>query len=125
MLMVKEMLLVGLGGGAGSILRYLAARVAAKAGWLAFPVATFAVNVLGCFLMGVLAGASLRAGWMEAPQKALLMAGFCGGFTTFSAFSLENVQLYQSGSYAVLAAYAAASVAAGVAAVWVGMAIVK
>ncbi|MDR0566778.1 MAG: fluoride efflux transporter CrcB [Prevotellaceae bacterium] len=123
--MIKEILLVGLGGGAGSILRYLAARVAAKAGWLAFPAATLAVNVLGCFLMGALAGASLRAGWMDAPQKSLLMAGFCGGFTTFSAFSLENVQLYQAGSYATLALYAAASVAAGFAAVWAGMIIVK
>jgi CrcB protein len=123
--MVKEILLIGLGGGAGSILRYLAVRVAARAGWLAFPAATFAVNVLGCFLIGVLAGTSLRAGWVDAPQKALLMTGFCGGFTTFSAFSLENVQLYQAGSYAMLALYVAASVVVGFAAVWAGMAIAK
>ncbi|MDR1416919.1 MAG: fluoride efflux transporter CrcB [Prevotellaceae bacterium] len=123
--MVKELLLVGLGGGAGSILRYLASRVTAKAGLLSFPAATLAVNVLGCFLMGVLVGMSLRAGWMDTAKKALLVTGFCGGFTTFSAFSLENVQLYQAGSYAALALYAAASIVAGFAAVWVGMAMVR
>ncbi|MDR2813117.1 MAG: fluoride efflux transporter CrcB [Prevotellaceae bacterium] len=121
--MVKEILFAGLGGGAGSILRYLASRVTAKAAAFTFPVATFAVNVLGCFLAGALAGASLRAGWMGAPQRALLVTGFCGGFTTFSAFSLENVQMYQAGSYAMLAVYVAASVAAGFAAVWVGVAL--
>ncbi|MDR1342646.1 MAG: fluoride efflux transporter CrcB [Prevotellaceae bacterium] len=119
--MVKEILLVGLGGGAGSILRYLASRATAKAGVVAFPAATLAVNVLGCFLIGVLVGASLRTGWMDAPMKALLVTGFCGGFTTFSAFSLENVQMYQAGSYATLALYVAASVAVGFAAVWAGM----
>jgi CrcB protein len=97
--------------------------MAAKAELPTFPAATFAVNVLGCFLIGLLAGASLRAGWMDAPKKALLITGFCGGFTTFSAFSLENLQMYQLGSYAMLAVYVAASVAVGLAAVWAGMAL--
>ncbi|MDR0414969.1 MAG: fluoride efflux transporter CrcB [Prevotellaceae bacterium] len=120
---MKELLLIGLGGGAGSVLRYLVSRATARAGTLAFPVATLAVNVLGCFLTGVLVGALLRAGWMGAPQKALLVTGFCGGFTTFSAFSLESVQLYTAGSYAMLAVYVAASVVAGFASVLAGMAL--
>jgi CrcB protein len=122
--MLKEILLIGLGGGAGSILRYLASRVTVRAGLVTFPVATLAVNVLGCFLIGVLVGASLRAG-LGAPQKALLVTGFCGGFTTFSAFSLESLQMYQAGSYAMLALYVAVSVMVGFAAVWAGIIIVK
>jgi CrcB protein len=120
--MLKEILLIGLGGGAGSILRYLASRVTVRAGLITFPVATLAVNVLGCFLIGVLVGASLRAG-LGAPQKALLVTGFCGGFTTFSAFSLESLQMYQAGSYVMLAVYVAVSVVVGFAAVWAGMAL--
>jgi CrcB protein len=85
-----------------------------------FPWATLAINVAGSLLLGILMGAfpSADEAWRV---RALLAVGFCGGFTTFSAFSYETLLLLQRGSPATALAYTGASVAAGVLAAWLGL----
>jgi CrcB protein len=124
--MIKQLLLVGLGGGIGSMLRFLTSYfTATKTIASSFPLATLTVNVLGCFLIGILMGLSLKYHWMDATMKALLITGFCGGFTTFSAFSLENWQMYQAGNYTSLIFYILVSIFFGFAAVWAGFIFTK
>ena len=122
--MIKQILLVGFGGGIGSIFRFLASHFTVKSG-MANYYSTFAVNIVGCLLIGFLAGIALKQSWVDANMRLLLMTGFCGGFTTFSAFSLENVQMWQNGHYMTLALYIATSVIAGFAAVGIGLFLAK
>lgn len=123
--MIKQLLLVGLGGGIGSMLRFLVSRYLFKAEAGVFPWPTFLVNLLGCLLIGVLIGLFSRLELFDANLRALLVAGFCGGFTTFSAFSLENVQLWQSGHYGILATYMVLSIALGMLFVFIGLSLSK
>lgn len=116
--MLKQLLLVGLGGGLGSMLRYLTSLFTERFYDYPFPLATFAVNGLGCFIMGMLAGAF---GTMTHDTRLLFVTGFCGGFTTFSAFAFENVRLFQSNNHVVALLYVALSVLAGLLAVWLGL----
>ena len=111
-------LLVGLGGAAGSMARYGVSRLLPFAG---FPVATLTVNIVGSFLMGLLA-ASLSgalAGWSEE-ARLLLGVGLLGGFTTFSAFSLDFVNLMQRGDWMLGLIYIALSVVLSIAALVFG-----
>jgi CrcB protein len=122
--MIKQILLVGLGGGIGSIFRFLTSQWTTKTVF-SFPVATFIVNLLGCLFIGILIGLSLKNHWLDANMRLLLITGFCGGFTTFSTFSLENVQMYQAGNYTGLIIYTLASVIIGFGAVWIGLSFTK
>jgi CrcB protein len=119
--MIKQLLLVGLGGGAGSMLRYLSTLLVARHFTGHAPLATFLVNVTGCLLVGLLAGLFPRGD----TARLLLLTGFCGGYTTFSAFAAENVALWQQGNYPLLALYTTLSVVAGIAAAWGGAAIAR
>jgi CrcB protein len=121
--MTKQLILVGLGGGIGSIMRFLVSKIPFVQG--SFPWATFVVNIAGCFLIGVLIGMSVRYQIPDANTRLLLITGFCGGFTTFSTFSAENVYLYQSGNYFLLAFYILLSITVGFAAVVLGAALSK
>lgn len=118
-------LYVALGGGAGSVLRYQAGRLLAY--WLgpqtvtAFPWATLTVNVLGSLAMGLLAGFLMRDGGGNETSRLLLGVGFLGGFTTFSAFSLEMAMLIERGQPALALSYAGVSLFAGLAALYIGM----
>jgi CrcB protein len=116
--MLKHILLVGVGGGLGSILRYLTSVVAVRYYDEAFPLATFAVNVIGCFVMGLLTG---MPGMLTQEARLLFVAGFCGGFTTFSAFAFENVRLLQGNSHLTAFFYIGLSVLAGLIGVWLGL----
>ena len=111
---------VGLGGLLGSIARHAVALAMAGPAVGRFPWATFAVNGLGCLLIGVLAGAAARMPLAE-PARLFLMTGVLGGFTTFSAFGLESVTLLRRGDWEVALAYAGGSVLVGLAAVWLGL----
>ena len=83
---------------------------------------TFVVNMIGCFLIGVLTSYFIK---VDNYLKFLLITGFCGGFTTFSTFSAENYSLWQEGNYEVLILYIALSVIVGVGAVFLGLQLIK
>ena len=112
-------LYVGLGGFAGSVLRYLAGVVVAGCG-LWQPLATFAVNALGALILGVVLALG-AAGQGGAVARHLLAIGFCGGFTTFSTFSNEALHLLRSGMHWQFACYVCGSVALGLAGVFAGL----
>lgn len=118
--MIKKILLIALGGGIGSVIRYIAAFFVEKHLSCAFPLGTFVINITGCLLIGVLLGLSERYNFFNNELKFLLIIGLCGGYTTFSAFSTENLQLFESGRYLILTLYAAGSVFVGFSAVWFG-----
>ena len=105
--MIRELMTVGFGGAAGSIVRYLlSGGILAGQTLLGFPAGTFTVNAAGSLLIGILLEASVSEtlGW-------LLIVGFCGGFTTFSTFSADTVRLLRAGCYNAAAVYVALSVA--------------
>lgn len=118
------LLYVGLGGAAGSILRYVLGGAAQRAMHAGFPYGTLFVNVAGCFLVGVLIKLFLN---VEPPAslRALLVVGFCGGFTTFSTFTSETIGLAESGAYLRAAVYVALSLALCLSATGAGLAAVR
>lgn len=121
--MIKNLLYIFLGGGAGSVLRFLISNYTQKTVNINnFPLGTFLVNVIGCFLIGWLTAYFVK---VDSYLKFLLITGFCGGFTTFSAFSAENFSLWQSGNYGMLILYILLSVIVGFAAVYLGLQLVK
>lgn len=117
--MIKQFLLVGLGGALGSMLRYGTSLLTVKYYANTFPLATFFTNVLDCLLIGSLIGYFSKSG--NQNLHFLLITGFCGGYTTFSTFAAENLALYQSEHYLTLVAYTLASVFIGLSAVALGM----
>ncbi|TMM48725.1 fluoride efflux transporter CrcB [Qipengyuania marisflavi] len=121
---------VAIGGAAGAVLRYQSGR--ALTAWLGpqavtmFPWATLAVNALGSLLMGILAGYLFRHGTAESEQLRLLLGvGLLGGFTTFSAFSLEMVMMIERGQYTFAALYAVLSFALGISALLFGLTVMR
>ncbi len=123
--MGRTIVLIGLGGFVGSVLRYLLSVFIAKAFPVSFPLGTMVVNVLGCLLIGVFCGLLERGGAFTASLGLLLITGFCGGFTTFSTFSFESVTLLKAGAYGLFILYALGSVMTGLLAVWAGLALTK
>lgn len=124
--MIKSLLLVFLGGGTGSIMRYAVSLLCSKQlpNTLVFPWATFAVNVVGSFVIGLLSAFVLR-GWVSSDLKLLLITGLCGGFTTFSTFSAEGLAMVRNGDVGLYLLYVGLSVIAGLAAAAVGLTIAK
>ncbi|MDL2296635.1 fluoride efflux transporter CrcB [Bacteroidales bacterium OttesenSCG-928-E04] len=114
------MLCVGIGGGLGSMLRYLTSVFTSKFFPLMFPLATFIVNIVGCFLIGALIGLSGKNILVNNQLLLLLTVGFCGGYTTFSTFSAESLSLFSTGNSLMACAYIAGSVLLGLGAVWLG-----
>ena len=123
--MLKAILLVGIGGGTGSILRYLTSYLVIKYFDKPFPLSTFVVNMLGCFAMGLLIGVIGRHLPVENDLRNLLLIGFCGGYTTFSAFAYENTSLLQSNQYFALISYILLSVIFGMVLLWLGLTITR
>jgi CrcB protein len=120
-------LLVFLGAGIGGVLRHAVNVACAKACGVAFPWGTLAVNVAGSFAMGVLAGwLAVRAGegW-SGPARLFAATGILGGFTTFSAFSLDAVVLWERGTPAAAVAYVAASVLLSLGGLLAGLAVAR
>ena len=115
--MFKYVLLAGLGGGIGSMLRYVTGIILKSSG---FPLATFIINITGSLLIGMILALSLKDQTFSNNWKVFLATGFCGGFTTFSAFSAENLQLMQDGKTFLSMVYITISIIAGIAATWLG-----
>ena len=116
--------LVMAGGAVGAALRYHATLIAIRMGHAGFPLATLAVNVMGGLLMGALAALILR-GHVAEPVRLLLGVGLLGGFTTFSAFSLELFQMVERGTWLAALGYALASVLLSLGAVALGFVVTR
>ena len=123
--MIRNALLVGLGGAVGSITRYLCQRWAYNIYPHHFPWGTFAVNLIGCLLIGIFWGISFKSFESNENWKLFLMVGLCGGFTTFSAFTLEGIGLIREQRLALFFSYVAATVVLGLLATYIGMQITR
>lgn len=121
---MKNLLLVFVGGGFGSVLRYVIGKYF-NATPNGFPYGTFAVNILGSLLIGVILGLAAKNNSISQSQTLLLATGFCGGFTTFSAFAYENYVFLKNGDFTNFAIYTIASFVVGFLAVFLGLYIIK
>jgi CrcB protein len=121
---MKQVLLVFIGGGVGSSLRYMVGKFL-KTSASGFPWSTFSVNVLGSLLIGILMGATLKNSSFSENQTLLLITGLCGGFTTFSAFAYENQVFLKEVDFTSFFIYTFGSIGLGLAAVFLGLFISK
>jgi CrcB protein len=119
------MMIVGAGGFLGTIARFVTSRYFTVFYPQSFPVGTFVVNIVGCFLIGLFYGFSERGALQNSEWRLFLTMGFCGGFTTFSAFAAENISLLRDSSYYLFFLYTLASIAIGLLATYAGMLIAK
>jgi fluoride exporter len=111
--MVRSLLLVGAGGAAGSMARYAIGLLISKHISHPYPYATFIVNIVGCFIIGILFGITQRNPAFHADWWLVLATGFCGGFTTFSSFALEGNNLLRTQQTGTMLLYTALSLVAG------------
>ena len=121
-MLIKNFLLAGFGGFLGTLLRYTVTLLI-KPG--SFPAATFLINITGSFLLGLVIGYTLKSSPGENNIRLFLATGFCGGFTTFSTFSYENVNLLKAGNYSYFFLYVVGSLVIGIFATWLGMLLMK
>lgn len=122
--MLQSILMVGIGGFAGSVLRYLISYYL-KVSWsTVYPFGTFTVNLAGSFLIGIIIATALTEN-LSQQARLLLATGFCGGFTTFSTFSFEFFSLLQNGHTGYAFLYAVSSLALGLLFVWLGFSLGK
>lgn len=122
--MVKQVLLVFAGGGIGSVLRYLIGKYLNSTD-SGIPYGTFAANVIGSLLIGIILGLAVKQNTLSENQILFLATGFCGGFTTFSTFAYENHLFLKSGDFTSFAVYTIASFIVGFLAVFGGIYLVK
>jgi CrcB protein len=118
-------LLVFVGGGLGASLRYFINVTCAKCIGTSFPWGTFIINITGSTVMGLIAGYLAFKGEASQPWRLFLMTGILGGYTTFSAFSLDAATLYERGALGLAAAYVLGSVALSIAGLFIGLAVIR
>ena len=121
---MKSFILVFLGGGLGSGLRYLVA-ITMNQYSKVLPFGTFTVNMIGCLLIGLVLGYAQKENTLTSNQSLLLATGFCGGFTTFSAFASENLELIRNGELFNFSIYAIGSVFLGIVLILIGYLLVN
>ncbi len=114
--MVKSFFLVGIGSFLGGGLRWIVSLLPWTCG---YPIGTFFVNIVGCFLIGLFSGLATKCAFIQT-NLLFFATGFCGGFTTFSTFSKESLDFLQAGNYFHFALYAVGSFILGIIAVLVG-----
>ena len=120
---MKQLLLVFIGGGFGSMLRYVIGKALNTS--QNFPIGTFTANILGSLLIGILLGWALKSDTLTQNHTLLLATGFCGGLTTFSSFAYENHLIIKSGDIVSFILYAALTFIVGLCAVFGGMFLAK
>ncbi|MEY8848477.1 fluoride efflux transporter CrcB [Psychroserpens sp. XS_ASV72] len=121
---MKQLLLVFLGGGVGSSLRFILGKFL-NSTENGIPYGTFAANILGSLLIGIILGLAAKNDALTSNQTLLLATGFCGGFTTFSTFAYENHVFLKSGDFTSFALYTIASFVIGFLAVFIGLYMAK
>ena len=123
---MEKVLLVGLGGFLGSILRYGVGGMVGrfKAGWT-FPLETLLINVSGCLVIGLLSGLAESRGMFSGTTRAFLFIGLLGGFTTFSTFGYETFQLMRDGQWPAAVTSTALQIVLGLGGVWAGHALAR
>ncbi len=115
-----NLLLIAIGGALGSLARYLLSTAVLRATGALFPVGTFAVNVVGCFVFGAIAGAAEQRVQLTPELRLFLLVGVLGGFTTFSSYAFESFGLIRDGQFAAAAVNIVGQVAAGLVGLWAG-----
>ncbi len=118
--MFKTLLFIGLGGFIGSTSRFIISKFVQGAVFTSFPLGTFVVNILGCYILGFIYSIMERGEFISSDLRLFLTVGICGGFTTFSTFTVENAALLRDGNYLQFSIYAAGSLFAGLLALYLG-----
>lgn len=122
---LKPILFIGVGGFLGSIARYGLHLLISSRSAMVFPWGTFTVNISGCLLIGILVGLETRHELINDPLKWLLITGFCGGFTTFSTYSVEGLALLHEQQFGIFLGYTLGSVVVGILATFLGFSLMR
>lgn len=120
MINARNIILVLLGSAVGGMMRFITSYLVHQKIDNRFPSGTFAVNLIGCFFIGVIFSLAAKNAQGADDMKLLLATGFCGGFTTFSAFAIENMELFKSGNHLTALTYILLSVTLGIIATFAG-----
>lgn len=123
--MIRMILMVGAGGFLGTVSRFLISRYFTTYFPSSFPFGTFVVNVLGCFLIGLIYGISEKGNFISSEWRMFLTVGFCGGFTTFSAFAAENMAMLRDSEFFNFFLYTGSSIFIGLLATFAGIMLTK
>lgn len=123
--MLRLIFIIGSGSFVGGIARFLASRAIQNYAESGFPFGTLFVNIVGSFLIGIFYGLSERGNILNPEWRVFLTIGFCGGFTTFSTFSNENISLIRDGNFFHFSIYTGLTVFAGLLAVYLGNLLIK
>jgi fluoride exporter len=121
----KAFFIVGIGGFIGSVFRYYTQVFFTRNFGTTFPYGTLTVNIIGCLIIGIVYGLFDRGNVMSEDWRLFLATGLCGGFTTFSSFSHENINLIRAGEFLSISLYISASVVLGITATALGMFLFK
>ncbi|GAC1447983.1 MAG: fluoride efflux transporter CrcB [Chitinophagaceae bacterium] len=123
--MTRSLLLVGIGSFIGGISRYLTQQFVQKYYPSSIPFGTLSVNIVGCFIIGVIYALSAKGNILSPEIRLFLATGICGGYTTFSSFAYENISLLQDGEFFYTLMYVLLSVVLGLLAVYLGILLIK
>ena len=118
--MLKTILLIGSGGFIGSVARFYVSKIVQESSFTSIPIGTLSVNVIGSLIIGLLTGIALKSPSFSIEWRMILMVGVCGGFTTFSTFTSENLKLIQDGQVFYVFLYTGLSIFLGFLAVYLG-----